>query len=383
MKTTGEVVGFIDQLFDSVNGSRRSAMRGKLRGAVKPNSEHHTFWREAIKTLKSMKFVDSTSKRAVGNQKEYHVRVPSLDGWITTLESMERISKLLFNEYGLQYFYPRLVNQDPLENFFGRIRACNYRNVNPDTYTFINSFKSLLISNVMGPHSIYSNCEEDDGATIVDFYSLLRDDEGDKENVPIDLNCNEQSSSSSNKEKGTTNNTSDAILERLKVHSSAYTAGYLCRKISKKINCKKCQDTYLANSKENIHEWILHREYKKCTRNNLAYPSKRFLFLYRDISNGIHNNLNLYSHKNNVGKILKHDILSKISIKWLGCTIHKQSVQDFFMRLIMRVHIHNWCNIINKILKGDIKEKYVMKMGGPQIQAYRKYKMLKLRSNKK
>lgn len=38
MATTGEAVEFIDKLFDSVNGSRGSSVRGKLRGPIKRNS---------------------------------------------------------------------------------------------------------------------------------------------------------------------------------------------------------------------------------------------------------------------------------------------------------------------------------------------------------
>lgn len=52
MATTAEVVEFFDNLFDSVNGHRGGAKRGKLRKAVKVDSEHIPFWREAIKKLK-------------------------------------------------------------------------------------------------------------------------------------------------------------------------------------------------------------------------------------------------------------------------------------------------------------------------------------------
>lgn len=170
---------------------KKSSTKGKLRGPIKPNSDHFNFWRDAKKTLNNIPFVDSTSKKAIINKKEYHVRVPSLDSWIISIESFERIANLLFKTYGLKYFYPRLINQDSLDNFFGRIRAINYRNVNPDAYTFINAFKSLLISNVMGPHSIYSNCEDDNGETIMDFYNLSKvntyTDTDDKENRPTNI----------------------------------------------------------------------------------------------------------------------------------------------------------------------------------------------------
>ncbi|XP_045539277.1 uncharacterized protein LOC106711679 [Papilio machaon] len=328
MKTTGEAVEFMDKLFDSVNGSKRSTTKGKLRGPVKPNSEHFCFWHEAIETLKNLRFIDSASKKALMNKKEYYIRVPSLDGWVTTLESFVRIAKLLFSKYGLKYFYPRFINQDTLEIFIGRIRAINYRNVNPDSCTFINSFKSLLISNVMGPHSIYSNCEEDDSETIVDFFNLLKEDIGtdDKENLPVNFNCMPGLISLPSDQQEQENNTfcaTSAINERVRVHSSAYIAGYLCRRISKKFNCKECQKTYIGNKNENINTWIAHREYKKVKNSNLAYPSKRFLIVYRDVSNLIHNNSNNYAHTKSIGKCIKHDILKKSNFYWLGCKVHK------------------------------------------------------------
>ncbi|XP_022830991.1 uncharacterized protein LOC111359629 [Spodoptera litura] len=373
MKTTGDAVEFIDKLFDSVNGTKRNTKKGKLRGPVKPNSKHFEFWREAINTIKNIRFVDSASKRAKNNKKEYHVRVPSLDGWVMTLKSFERIANLLFTKYDLKYFYPGLINQDPLENFFGRIRAINYRNVNPDSYTFVNAFKSLLISNVMGPHSIYSNCEDDDGQTIIDFYNLLKSrEEENKENIPSTTNVpsNTTISDVNEYDKNISQETLrvTAVNERVRVHSSAYTAGYICRKINKKINCQECQKTFVAEVQENFHKWIMYREYKLLKNSNLAYPSKRFLILYRDIANLIHLYLNQYAHIKSIGKSIKREILHKLKFDWLGCSKHKTNAREYFINLILRLHIHNWCNIINKILRGDVEEKYILKMSIAQIK---------------
>lgn len=136
METTAEVVYFFDDLFDSVNGSPGSH-KGKLRVAVKPNSIHKQFWEQSVATLKNMKFIDANSKYAKQAGQPRHVLVPCLHGWISTLKSFHGLAKLLFNKYKVQYFYPRFVNQDPLENFFGRIRAMNCRNNNPDANAFI------------------------------------------------------------------------------------------------------------------------------------------------------------------------------------------------------------------------------------------------------
>ncbi|XP_063822851.1 uncharacterized protein LOC135072744 [Ostrinia nubilalis] len=390
MATTGEAVEFIDKLFDSVNGSRGSAVRGKLRRPIKPSDQQHfNFWSEAKQILKNIEFIDKHSKKARKNNKAYNVRVPSLNGWVTTLESFERLSKLLFEKYHLQYFYPRNINQDPLENFFGRIRAINHRNVNPDANTFMNAFKSLLMSNVMGPHSIYANCEDDTGDTVVDFVKLMCSsnvDESssstfdeDKENSMIcrPITVTQNISNNSNQSLNPAN-------ERLRVHSSAYTAGYLCRRVTKKFKCRECSETYTQTKIDVFHKWIEQREYNLLKHRNLAYPSKKFLILYRDISGLIHDNLNKYAHKKCVKKHLKLDILKKFNVNWLGCTQHNTEVQEWFLNLIIRmhVHVHNWCNILNKILKGGIQEKLVKRMCAPQLIAFEKYKALRLRGKK-
>lgn len=61
----------------------------------------------------------------------------------------------------------RNINQDPLENFFGMIRSHNRRNINPTCSNFESSFKTLLINNLTGKHSIGNNCEEDTNKKIL------------------------------------------------------------------------------------------------------------------------------------------------------------------------------------------------------------------------
>ncbi|XP_061709896.1 uncharacterized protein LOC133519780 [Cydia pomonella] len=183
METTAAVVLFFDELFDCVNGSPGQG-KGKLRCAVKETSNHKDFWQNALRTLQSMTFLDRNSKQAKRNGQPRHVRVPCLEGWITTLKSFLGLSKILFSKYKVKYFYPRFVNQDPIENFFGRIRAINYRNVNPDVNTFIYSFKSIVLSNILAPQSTSMNCEDDDGETLINvsnlFFTTSSEDEKEK-----------------------------------------------------------------------------------------------------------------------------------------------------------------------------------------------------------
>lgn len=48
--------------------------------------------------------------------------VPSISSWIKTIQGFQQISKKLHG-LGLRSLLLRNFNQDPLENFFGAIRA--------------------------------------------------------------------------------------------------------------------------------------------------------------------------------------------------------------------------------------------------------------------
>lgn len=78
---------------------------------------------------------------------------------------------------------------------------------------------------------------------------------------------------------------------------SAYTGGYLCRKISKFVNCSICVKTYTSKEIGSIHKYIQFREYKTLNRNKLAYSNENFLRLYKETAEYIHNYLNVNCHK--------------------------------------------------------------------------------------
>ncbi|KAI4465126.1 thap-type zinc finger superfamily [Holotrichia oblita] len=152
-KNTADFLLFVDKLFDSVNGSTVKAEHGKtLRCAVTSSSTHIQFWEEAIRVLKSIHFVS--------DNKSDHIP-PSIKNWQSTLERLKYLWTNL-NRKGFEFLCVRNLNQDPLENFFGSIRAHGLRNINPTPTSFQASYKSLLINNFMSTHSPGANCEEDD-----------------------------------------------------------------------------------------------------------------------------------------------------------------------------------------------------------------------------
>lgn len=154
-KDTADFIIFVDNLFDSLNGSFNNSKNrsGKdLLQNVTPKSRHNEVWLEAKRILKSMKFV--TVNGSAGS-------VPSIKNWVKTIENMEILRNTLFFEYNIKSFWCRHFNQDPLENFFGSIRSHGARNNSPTCAAFEAAFASLLVNNMSSNYSPGSNCEED------------------------------------------------------------------------------------------------------------------------------------------------------------------------------------------------------------------------------
>lgn len=77
----------------------------------------------------------------------------------------------MLNAKGLKSLSPRNLNQDPLENLFGAVRSLGC--TNPTCASFIQSYKTLMLNNLVSPHSPGANCEEDliDG-TLTNYKNL-------------------------------------------------------------------------------------------------------------------------------------------------------------------------------------------------------------------
>jgi hypothetical protein len=69
----------------------------------------------------------------------------------------------------VSFFLPRALNQDLIENYFGKIRNQRSRAVNPTAIQFWVSFKSLMIRDFCGSKSIGTNCEKNN---IPDLFNI-------------------------------------------------------------------------------------------------------------------------------------------------------------------------------------------------------------------
>ncbi|KAF9410168.1 hypothetical protein HW555_010691 [Spodoptera exigua] len=251
-KDTADLLLFMDNIFDSVNGSRQKNRNAKpLLGPATPNSAHHQIWIEGVQIFKSMKFVSNGKKQSV----------PSITNWVWTLS---RINKLQ-NEFNVSSVWLRHLNQDPLENFFGAVRSQGCRNTNPTCDQFESAFTTLLINNISSVHT-RGNCEKDFCDAL---YSLTIN-----ENAETTSTCSSFDFSNIIE----FNFTPIEIKERDPriVGPLQYISGYFLKKIKSKI-FKTCTDCCNLLMEKNEIEYIKYREY--AGRRWLCTPSKKLIEL--------------------------------------------------------------------------------------------------------
>ncbi|XP_049701000.2 uncharacterized protein LOC126055534 isoform X1 [Helicoverpa armigera] len=355
IKNTAETVLFFDRLFDSINGAGSAKeARGKLRTAVTKKSPHHKFWTEAIRKLENLKFIDSAGKEK---------SVPSVKNFVITLKSYMRLWQILHEQH-IKVMRPRYFNSDPIENFFGQVRAYNYRNNDPNCHSFNCTFKSLLITRFIKFHSENFNCEDDPADQVLNL-QVLFDEKKSNESRP----------GNSPSEKNIEVIVEQARRERMNIHSRAYTAGWVVKKIFSKlkISCKNCNNS-MTSERGDIHDWISHREYNKA-RKVLKYPSEAAVRCFGTVVRETNEYLEINAHNNQVAKKISDHIFAKYSFDFIDCTEHKSVLLTHFIVLTVRFTIMNWCNILNKILKGtDVSRLQEKDLPAMQKKAFEKFK---------
>lgn len=166
---TAEFLKFMDSLFDSFNGVAPFNKSGKiLKTSVKCDDDnedniHIQFWKKAKTIISTFHCFNINNKKVIP---------PTFRNWQTTIANFIILRTTLKN-LKLKSFQARLFNQDPLENFFGALRQRGMRNVNPTSSAFRTFYKSLLVNNLVGKHSLGSNCEDDKSDILFPLESLI------------------------------------------------------------------------------------------------------------------------------------------------------------------------------------------------------------------
>lgn len=370
LKNTSAAVAYLDDLFDSVNGTSTVHKGKKLKTAVTEKSVHIQFWQEAIKIIERIRFIDNNGRE---------MTVPTLKNWIITLKSFLRIQKILKSK-GVTILRPRYLNSDPVENFFGQVRAYNCRYTNPDCYTFINTFKSLLITGILKYHSNNFNCEDSASDPMIKAEKLFAptmEAVAEESHLPQTVETIPEAENRVVLE----NLQLQVIKEKIKVNSRAYTAGWVVRKINQKFNCKECKKSTTTQNISAVHRWIQEKEYKTGKEQKLCYPSEPIVRLFGNIMSETNEYLEKSPNSYNIKGSLMDLIKSKYSLDFFACELHKLQLTECFIDATLKLSIHNWCSTINKILRGVDIVRLKQNLPAMQKKALLKYtKKLKKKS---
>lgn len=306
--------------------------------ALTPRSRHISHWREAKKILNTMKFVKKDGKHCV---------VPSITNWILTLDNFEYLAHKLFHEYQCKSLWLRHFNQDPLENFFGCVRAHGVRNTNPTSSCFENSFAALLINNLNSIHSAGSICEKDmcsdkmfqslrnlffknktkiTEQPIIDFNHL------DADNIILDF-----------KNK----------IKDLKVKSNiSYVTGFVIKKLKRIFkNCNICNACFCGNTNSDCLDYIRLRDYS-LSNKYLTYPSFEAMECFSQQQDIIYFILRDSIDMCNLKMYLKTVLSTICDYNFIKCNEHKNVLVEAMQDLLCRFFICNWCRQSNNVLKG-------------------------------
>ncbi|XP_030758398.1 uncharacterized protein LOC115884077 [Sitophilus oryzae] len=327
---TAELLLFMDKAFDSLNGGAIFNKSGKeLQRAVSDTTKHEEFWKEAIEVFNSMEFFNDKRKR---------ILPPSIKNWCHTLKAFLYIWPKLKND-GFKFLCSRNINQDPLENFFGRIRSHGSRNVYPTCYSFVASFKTIMLGSIV---SLSQNCNcEEDGTVMLHNLKKLIIREHIQYPIPLE-----------NLIEGiTVPNTINYSL--VKNGTLTYIAGYIGKRILKLVKgCDKCKADLIGDLTDlNSEDKFVIRS-RSFRINSLLAPTTNFSKIFKKCIYILENTVPRICHKNNIGSILKFIILTNIN-SLLNCTQH--DTLDMVISFIVDFHLNTWTKRVNKILKGKIQ----------------------------
>ena len=332
---TARIIKFFDKLFDSVNGSTFQPRCGKpFSGGVFKSSGHKHFWKEAIKILGDMYFVDEAGKMVVP---------PCIKNWIATLEGFVDLHTILVEQGRCKYFLPRCLNQDVIENYFGKIRSQRNRATNLTAAQFKESFKSLLLRNFYSSNSVGANCEK---TNIPDLFHIKG---------LVDKNINQPSVNETSYEILNVNmyisKLSPYNLEK-DLHKSivGYVSGWVAKTL-RNLKCEYCKTQILNNFSEDeqCYKLIRIREYN-CNNRKLQYCKLDFIKninrIY-NISRIVLNNCTSFDNiKNKISFIVSHHVKFSFHCE------HKELIESEICNKIIYLTIFTFVKGLNLILSG-------------------------------
>lgn len=294
-KTTAFIMKFFNKLFDVLNG----------RDLMTASSHHIEFLKEAKGVLHKMRFVNKIDTTKTES-------LPSLKNLIFTIDSVLRLWKVLVG-LGFTELDTRKLNQDPMENYFGRVRSQGVKNHRPTPLQFKQIAKALLLDNLTSDHSPGANCEADADKILfswTDYDSEMSTEEPDLR-IPTNI-----------KEPIFSVNTNSAASIRA---AAKALAGCI-----KKQDCETCTKMFDKDPATLVENLV--NDTREVLKNVVAK-----IFTLNNVKSRAH-------------KFLKREINFDVFV----CSKHKNLLTDVFLNSIIQEYLNSVITYINRILEGKV-----------------------------
>lgn len=316
---TSFIVEFFNKLFDALNGKEEVDKSSPFRTVLTDDSFHLQFFNEALAILSDIKFVNKQTKKVL-------TQPPCLNNLKKTIQGIKVLWKNL-KQFGFTCLKTRHLNQDPLENFFSQIRGLS-ANRKPSCFQFISIFKSLIFKTFNNYKPSTSNCENDNGNTLVSLESMCSENVNySRPHVYLQKIVNPASyNEDAIPEKGNLSSDSNNLLNCLK------------EKVPSLVSCNNCSSRIKTSLNSfNIKE--LHNDTKSILRRII--PT-----IFSSV--GICNNA-------------ATTIKKEITVEHICCPIHKNEVMEQFINLSTTLYLRSVSSFLDCLLRGKISfnlEKY-------------------------
>lgn len=260
---TAEFVLFMDKLFNSMNGTRKS--KKPLNGPLTDKTDHLNFWATAKVLLRNLTF--KIGDDTVANP-------PTIENTILTITNMQSIWNVMKRDLEFKFLLTRTLNQDCIENTFGVIRGLCGQNHRPTFVQFSSAFKTCLINNLMS-NSNSTNCEDDGTVMLTGFLDSFTTQYVEPvsphhrvlnlDNIDVIVDSGYQQSIKNRD-----------VLKIFRNNTSAYMAGFICKYVLK-TNCENCANYLLTTESTERHTLIIFKEFDSNRR--LMYPKQNIIDL--------------------------------------------------------------------------------------------------------
>lgn len=280
---TAEFVQKVDKLFDCFNSIRPCHYKKLLRG-VSSKSCHMGFIREITDYIKS--FEICTPPR---------VQIYCIDGWLINLAALQALWSDL-QEYEVKFLLTRRLNQDCLENLFGKLRLRGGSNDHPTVYCFSKALRSV-VNNDLLQVPLSGNCERDESLLL----DVTSDCETDCPAPPLELESDSEDIFEDN-------------LPVAEVNGLMYVVGWTCKKFLKFHDCSICREHLLDTKQDsdNINKLFCHLKAENNSESpfgGLTIPSATCLQHFKEVEYIVRNSIERAMLSTNVSK----NLLSRLS----------------------------------------------------------------------